>query len=178
MWNAELRLRTYKPQEALPYAYKALRLLKDLQQQSRAYVAKTGVKTTPLNPAKRLTGELAAIQAPVQRAARGEGLTEEEILRIVLGLLEAGPRMVGEGSRVLMGQAERRLGKEAASRPGEFLAGYQAMHKIVLGEGDDVEAVERAIQKLLPVAQAVAASWKGAADAGLSQIYFSHLEKP
>ena len=178
MWNAELRLRTYKPQEALPYAYKALRLLKDLQQQSRAYVAKTGVKTTPLNPAKRLTGELAAILAPVQRATRAEGLTEEEVLRIVLGLLEAGPRTVSEGSRVLMGQVERRLGKEAASRPGEFLAGYQAMHKIVVGEGNDVEVAERAIQKLLPMAQAVPASRKAAADAGLSQIYFSHLDKP
>ena len=178
MWNAELRLRTYKPQEALPFAYKALRLLKDLQQQSRSYVAKTGVKTTPLNPAKRLTGELGAIQVPVQRAARGEGLTEEEILRIVLGLLEAGPRTVGEGSRVLMGQVDRRLGKEAASRPGEFLAGYQAMHKIVLGEGNDVEVAERAIQKLLPIAQAMPTARKAAADAGLSQIYFSHLDKP
>jgi hypothetical protein len=178
MWNAELRLRTYKPQEALPYAYKALRLLKDLQQQSRSYVAKTGVKTTPLNPAKRLTGELAAIQVPVQRAMRAEGLTEEEVMRIVLGLLEAGPRIMGDGSRGLMGQVERRLGKEAASRPGEFLAGYQAMRKIVLGEGDDVEAAERAIKKLLPIAQAIPTARKAAADAGLSQIYFSHLDKP
>src|SRR5207248_2718954 len=52
MWEAELRLRTYKPQEALPYEYKALRLLKDLQQKSRAYVAKTSVKTPPLKPEK------------------------------------------------------------------------------------------------------------------------------
>jgi len=178
MWNAELRLRTYKPQEALPYAYKALRLLKDLQQQSRSYVAKTGVKTTPLNPAKRLTGELAAIQAPEQRVTRAEGLTEEEVLRIVLGLLEAGPRMPGEGSKVLMGQVERRLGKEAASRPGEFLSGYQAMHKIVLGEGNDREVAGRAIQKLLPIAQAMPTARKAVADAGLSQIYFSHLDKP
>jgi len=179
MWNAELRLRTYKPQEALPYAYKALRLLKDLQQQSRSYVAKTGVKTTPLNPAKRLTGELAAIQAPVQRAERPTGLSEEDVLRIVLGLLEAGPRtMMGEGSRVLMEQVERRLGKEAASRPGEFLAGYQAMHKIVMGVGSDADVAGRAIQKLLPIAQAMPMARKAAADAGLSQIYFSHLDKP
>ena len=59
MWSAELRLRTYKPREALPFAYKALRLLKDLQQKSRAYVAKTSAKTAPLKPAeKRLTGDL------------------------------------------------------------------------------------------------------------------------
>lgn len=181
MWNAELRLRTYKPQEALPYAYKALRLLKDLQQQSRAYVAKTGVKVTPLNPAKRLTGELTAIQAPVQRAERKTGLTEEEVLRIVLGILEAGPGMAENGSKLLLGQVERRLGKEAASRPGEFLAGYQAMRRVVAIEGRgkaDVLLAEQAIRKLLPVAQAVPASPGPAADAGLSQIYFSHLYKP
>lgn len=193
MWNAELRLRTYKPQEALPYAYKALRLLKDLQQQSRVYVAKTGVKVTPLNPAKRLTGELTAIRAPVQRAERETGLTEEDLLRIVLGVLEAGPRMAGEGGhvlleqadRVLLEQAERRLGKEAASRPGEFLAGYQAMRRVVAGETrvvagntGDVLLAEQAIRKLLPVAREVPAPGKAAADAGLSQIYFSHLDKP
>jgi hypothetical protein len=181
MWNAELRLRTYKPQEALPYAYKALRLLKDLQQQSRAYAAKTGVKVTPLNPAKRLTGELTAIRAPVQSAARETGLTEEEVLRIVLGVLEAGPRTAGQGSRVLLRQAEGRLGKEAAVRPGEFLAGYQAMRRVVAGEAGgmaDVLLAEQTIRKLLPAAQAVPAPAKAAADAGLSQIYFSHLDKP
>jgi hypothetical protein len=52
------------------------------------------------------------------------------------------------------------------------------MRKIVLGEGDDVEAAERAIKKLLPIAQAIPTARKAAADAGLSQIYFSHLDKP
>jgi hypothetical protein len=77
-----------------------------------------------------------------------------------------------------MEQTERRLGKEAASRPGEFLAGYQAMHKLILGKEGDIEVAERAIQKLLPVAQAAPASRKAVSDAGLSQIYFSHLSKP
>src|ERR1700743_1335310 len=88
MLGAELRLRTFKPKEAFPFCYKALRLLKDLQQQSRAYVAKTGVKLTPLNPDKRLTGELGAIAAPVERAERGDGLAEESVLRIGLAVLE------------------------------------------------------------------------------------------
>ena len=59
MWKSEGKLRLYKPAEALPFAYNALRLLKDLQQKSRVYVAKTSSKTTPLQPKeKRLTGEL------------------------------------------------------------------------------------------------------------------------
>ncbi|PTX22550.1 hypothetical protein C8N40_101376 [Pontibacter mucosus] len=59
MWEAELRLRTHKPKEALPFEYKALRMLKDVQQSQRAYVAKTGFEAPPLKePELRLTGEL------------------------------------------------------------------------------------------------------------------------
>jgi hypothetical protein len=59
MWEAELRLRTHKPKEALPYEYKALRMLKEVQQSQRAYVAKTGFEAPPLKePELRLSGEL------------------------------------------------------------------------------------------------------------------------
>jgi hypothetical protein len=186
MWKAELRLRTFQPQEALPYAYKALRLLKDLQQQSRAYVAKTGVRVTPLNPAKRLTGDLAAIQPPLQKVAGSGGLPETEALRIVLGVLEGmstGQLVPAEGSRVLLQQAARRLGREAAARPGEYLGAYQALRGIVdMGAAADIPAIEQAIRKLLPGVEAAPAAEKEAADAGLSQFYFHHLnelsEKP
>jgi Domain of unknown function (DUF4175) len=186
MWKAELKLRTFQPQEALPYAYKALRLLKDLQQQSRAYVAKTGVRVTPLNPAKRLTGDLAAIQPPLQKVAGSEALPETAVLHIVLGILEGmstGQLVPAEGSRVLLQQASRRLGREAAARPGEYLGAYQAMRGMVdRGERADIPVIEQAIRKLLPGVEAAPAAEKGAADAGLSQLYFHHLnegsEKP
>jgi hypothetical protein len=47
---------------------KRLRLLKDLQQRSRAYVAKTSIKTAPIKLEKRLTGKLEKIIEPVTRA--------------------------------------------------------------------------------------------------------------
>lgn len=198
MWKAELQLRTYQPRAALPFAYKALRLLKDLQQQSRAFVAKTGVRVTPLNPAKRLTGDLAAIQAPQQRAVAGAGVSETEVLRIVLSVLEAmrSGQAVGEGSRVLLQQAARRLGQEAAARPGEYLAAYRDLRGLVdegagagpavggdavkgrAGAGGgaaDIPGIERAIRELLPGVEAEPAAPGGAADAGLSRLYFHHL---
>ena len=149
MWKAELQLRTFQPKEALPYAYKALRLLKDLQQQSRSYVAKTGVRVTPLNPAKRETGDLTGIEAPVQKAMTAGGMVaggmvaggmpETEVLRIVLGVLEAVRTdrvAVGDPARVLLEQAARRLGREAAARPGEYLDAYQALRRMAGEEGD------------------------------------------
>lgn len=178
MWNAELRLRTFKPREALPYCYKALRLLKDLQQQSRAYVAKTGVKLTPLNPAKRLTGELAAIAAPRQQVAKAAELSDADELRMGLAVLEElrSGGVPGIADRMVLSAVERRMGAAAAARPGRFLAGYSELKKIVDGVGGDVVSVEKAIGALLPaVEDARPVVREGAADGGLSKLYFSYL---
>ena len=179
MWNAELRLRTLKPKEALPYCYKALRLLKDLQQQSRAFVAKTGVRTTPLNPDKRLTGELGAIVPPRQQVATVVGVSEEDVLRSGLAVLEGMRQGVAEstGDEGLLLRVERRLGEAAAASPGKFLTGYVALKKIMdVGAGDFV-AAERGIVALLPVAGPSPRVRRGRADGGLEELYFGFISK-
>ena len=177
MWSAELRLRTFKPKEALPYCYKALRLLKDLQQQSRAYVAKTGVKLTPLNPAKRLTGELGGIAAPRQSVLRLAGLSEADQLRMGLAVLEElrSGGIPGVADRMVLSAVERRLGNAAAARPGRFLAGYSEMKKITGGGSGDVVSIEKAIGELLPSVEALPVAREGVVDGGLSKLYFSYL---
>jgi hypothetical protein len=174
MWGAELRLRTYKPREALPFCYKALRLLKDLQQQSRVYVAKTGAKVTPLNPAKRLTGELGGIQAPGQRLDRVTGLSEEDVLRIGLAVLD-GMRAggTGGGDRVILDRVEKRLAGEAATSPGMFLKGYEAIKR--MRTLADVVAAEQAVALLLPEPEALPVARGGDADGGWTQLYFKYL---
>jgi hypothetical protein len=68
MWQAELRLRTYRPKEALPYEYRALDLLKTVQQASRAYVQRVGFEPPPLEPdRKRLSGKLESIRSAALR---------------------------------------------------------------------------------------------------------------
>ncbi len=63
MWEAELYLRTYRPKLALPYEYRALELIKDVQRASRIYVERMGFEPPPLEPDKRrLTGDLKAIK--------------------------------------------------------------------------------------------------------------------
>jgi hypothetical protein len=199
MWKAELQLRTFKPREALPYAYKALRLLKDLQQKSRAYVAKTGVRVTPLDPAKRLGGKLDAISPLVQRPVDGALPVPEDALRIALALLErvgeggrrsdggpVGMPMMGSGSLLILRQAAQRLGREASARPGIYLEGYQAMRRILGEDADtakraeagDVLSAQKAIRRLLPEAEATPVAGRAAADDGLSGLYFSHLSDP
>ena len=64
MWEAELFLRTYKPKEALPFEYKALKLIKEVKRASRIYVERMGFEPPPIDEAKRrLTGDLEKIEA-------------------------------------------------------------------------------------------------------------------
>ncbi|MDQ2794776.1 MAG: DUF4175 domain-containing protein, partial [Bacteroidota bacterium] len=65
MWAAELRLRTGQLAAARPYEYRALRLLKEVQQQTRVFVKKAGFTPPPMPEATlRLTGELAGAAVP------------------------------------------------------------------------------------------------------------------
>jgi hypothetical protein len=180
MWKAELQLRTFHPQEALPFAYKALRLLKDLQQQSRVYVAKTGVKVTPLNPAKRLTGGLEAIRASGQEEG-GFGLPEGEVLRIALAVLER-RRMdvaesLGEADRMVLQETGRRVSAAAVLRPTVYLRAYEELKGILEGKHGDIVVVERAIRQLLPAAEAAPGLERGTADGGLGKLYFKAIGK-
>ena len=63
MWEAELHLRMAAPEKALPFEHKALKIIKDIQQQSRIYVHKAGFEMTPLEPyKKRFSGDLSDLK--------------------------------------------------------------------------------------------------------------------
>jgi hypothetical protein len=55
MWDAELYLRLFQPEKSLPYQYTALKLLKEISNDSRIYVHRTGFDPPPLKEEKRLT---------------------------------------------------------------------------------------------------------------------------
>jgi hypothetical protein len=133
MWEAELRLRTYRPQEALPYEYKALKLLKEVQQSSRAYVAKTGFEPPPLKPVeKRLTGELDKVGQPRHRR-------EYEPDRSFPAVREAGPVLIKLQSGATLsgadvGRLEKaggELGAAAIRQPGRYLPALRALRQLI-----------------------------------------------
>ena len=57
MWQAELHLRQGKPGLALPYEYKALDFIKQVQQADRVYLARVGSELPPIDETRRLSGE-------------------------------------------------------------------------------------------------------------------------
>lgn len=80
MWEAELYLRTYKPKEALPYEYEALKLIKEVKRASRIYVERMGFEPPPIDEEKkRLTGDLDKIDAQTTEDELQEQPFEEKL---------------------------------------------------------------------------------------------------
>ncbi|MEN5209241.1 hypothetical protein ABE493_14080 [Stenotrophomonas terrae] len=57
MWQSEGHLRQGHPDQALPYAYKALAFIKQVQQAERIYLARVGSDLPPIDMARRMTGK-------------------------------------------------------------------------------------------------------------------------
>ncbi|MBC3940139.1 DUF4175 family protein [Sphingomonas albertensis] len=57
MRQSETALRLGEPRRALPFAYKALRFIKQVQQATRIFLARTGSQLPPVDLARRLTGD-------------------------------------------------------------------------------------------------------------------------
>ncbi len=57
MWQSELNLRQGAPQAALPFAYKALGLIKQVQQATRIFLARVGPDLPVVDETRRLTGK-------------------------------------------------------------------------------------------------------------------------
>ena len=183
MWDAELHLRTYRPEAALPYEYRALRILKALQQKSRIYVKRIGFEPPPLKPDEaRLTGKLDAVQS---RSEQRDAQAEEPFPAIrealaVLSVLDASP----ENPREVIGVLERagvELAEKAVAEAGQYLVGLQALRALI----DELEtqrtvcqackaAVRRAFWTALPPAGAVPIP-RREGPTSLSQRYFNQL---
>ncbi len=57
MWQSERHLRSGDPDKALPYAYKALAFIKQVQQATRIYLARVGPQLPPIDEGRRMTGK-------------------------------------------------------------------------------------------------------------------------
>jgi len=78
MWQSELHLRQGEPARALPEAYAALRIIKQVQQATRIFLARVGPQLPPVDLARRMTGKRdGATGAALPLAAVGrDGLAE------------------------------------------------------------------------------------------------------
>jgi hypothetical protein len=88
MWQAELYLRLFEPEKSLPYQYKALELLKTVQQKSRVYVKRTNYDPPPIKEdEKRLSGELKDLEKEIRKEQLELDQQIEPLVSMVLGIL-------------------------------------------------------------------------------------------
>ncbi|MGY1519905.1 hypothetical protein [Luteimonas sp. A482] len=79
MWQSELHLRQAAPGEALPYAHRALELIKQVQQAERIYLQRVGTKLPPIDESRRLGGDRSGLRnrpLPALTAPAGEDALE------------------------------------------------------------------------------------------------------
>lgn len=186
MWKSELQLRTFFPKEALPFEYKALRLLKDLQQQSRAYVAKTSQKTTPIKLEKRLTADLSKIVPPLKLQTATVNTNPLLSLRQGMGLFASLELGMGKQPTdlVVLNQTLNQLHQAAIAKPGKYLLAFEAMKRIMEQlplskpiSNYDRHLVITACEQLLITASRLPNLQQRSADGGLSQQYFIQLNR-
>ena len=65
MWSSEGELRQGRPEQALPFAYKALAFIKQVQQAERIYLARVGPELPPIDEGRRLGGDRAGLDSRV-----------------------------------------------------------------------------------------------------------------
>ncbi len=184
MWKSELQLRLYKPTDALPFEYKALRLLKDLQQKSRVYVAKTSFKPPVIKADKRLSGELdKIIQPQASRTIDFQGNTQNS-LKLSAGILAGSKqgRKFNAAEILTLNDASRSLASRAASQPGAYLEPLGTLRSIIrLGSLNtspaNLRSLEAALQKIIVQDSRSPQAKTSTAPNDLATEYFNNLKR-
>ena len=179
MWKAELQLRLYKPEAALPFEYKVLRLLKDLQQKSRVYVAKTAYNPAPLKMEKRLTGDLSKVIQPTEHQDIKPGSDEYIALKNAIGVLESlkYDKISSNADIHTLQLANQQLSERASAQPELYLPAVSSLRRIISSgkaKSADIIVVEKAIQRILPPGKLLPSASQNAVDMGLSSGYYKN----
>jgi hypothetical protein len=159
-----------------------LLLLKDLQQKSRSYVAKTSYNPPPLKDEKRLSGELDKIIQPVNKQDIKPAADQLDALKKAVNVLEAlkvNPMLNAADNRTLQ-VAHQQLSLRASAQPGAYLPALNAMRRIISAQKvniKDVNIVEGALQKTLTALKTIPSSEGNATDMGLSKQYYKNLKQ-
>ncbi|NUO81717.1 hypothetical protein HUU05_16730 [candidate division KSB1 bacterium] len=187
MWEAELHLRLYHPEAALPYEYRALALLKSVQQHSRVYVQRVGFEATPIKVAeKRLTGDLEKIatQTSQKVTARDSSFRDVRAALLLLRRAEQTQPAFSQDEIATIERASRELARAALKQSHASLRALQDLHELLADFKNHRKpcascllSAQRALWQLLP--QPSPAPAQGVeANSVLAQRYFEKLSAP
>lgn len=136
MWDSELHLRMYEPKKSLPYQYRILNLLKEIAQDNRAYVHRTGFDAPPIKEERRLTGDLEEVSSTIQRVQRENDRPFPAIQAALLHFeeqLQQNSPASSDMTRKLCEAAGFEVADEALKKPGNYLQTLSALRKLADG---------------------------------------------
>jgi hypothetical protein len=173
MWGAELRLRTFRPDTALPYERGALVYLEAVRQAARTYVKRVGLEPPPLEPdRKRLTGKLDDIRSLHSDAL----LAGRDTLPAIRALL------AGSRDHATFEAAGRELAQLAVAEPGRHLATLRELRTVEEGIGRGAACEACALRLRAGLLAALPAPVPPAAAAeptpGVAGRYFDRMRRP
>lgn len=190
MWLAERMLRTYKLSDARPYEYSALRLLKLVQEKTRAYVSKTSFHPMAVQPfVKRLSGEQSKISNQSFSQNDLSVIDQLQLVRQAIPILEKlrESLSISSAEKVILEKAGTVLGAEAVAQPGLYLSSLSAMHHLIYGFDSSnryagtgvkqlLDKIEKVCLKLIPSPQLLPGSTVAMpVNSDLSKFYFNNL---
>ena len=184
MWDAELYLRLYQPEKSLPYQYQALKLLKEISQDSRIYVHRTGFDPPPLKEEKRLTGDLKEIRNSVSEDAVEVPKLYPNIragLTTIEKLLQQDSVVLSQSQKVALTKAGQELGEIELKRPGGNIKTLSLLNSLIHGQENSKEKknsllkIRESFWKILPQEKMTPQS-RAATTNDLDLQFLKHLE--
>jgi len=142
MWDAELQLRLYEPEKSLPYQYTALKLLKEISQDSRVYVHRTGFEPPPIKEDRRLKGDLAETKSSLDIHQQGDDSKFPAIqasITVLEKYLDKPQHNFTSHEKQLLQQAGGELSGIALKQPGQHLKSLSALQNLVQGKTSEDE---------------------------------------
>jgi hypothetical protein len=137
MWDAELYLRLYEPEKSLPYQYKALNLLKEISNDSRVYVHRTGFDPPPLKEEKRLTADLSEVKTNTnsnQVNSEQDYPAIRRALIVVEELLTGDTYALSNKNRIALSKAGQELSSAAIDKPLIYLKSLSLLKSLSDGQ--------------------------------------------
>ena len=159
MWDAELYLRMYEPQQSLPYQYEALELIQEIKNSSRIYVHRIGFDPPPIKEDKRLSGELKDVDSFIKQEDF-EDSENFEALRKAISILEkliALKAKITPADQQLFEEAGNEMAVLTIEHPGNYLETLQQLKSISQNldtEVEDLKRLQNGLLKALPEQEA------------------------
>jgi hypothetical protein len=185
MWDAELHLRMYQPETSLPYQYKILKLLKEISNDSRVYVHRTGFDPPPIKEEKRLSGDLSELKNSSNKNKASTGLKYPAIrkgLVTIESLLENNNNTLTEVDKTDLQLAGNELASVALKQPGTYLKSLSLLKSVINNEVEQTEMksalieVRQSFWKILPT-ESVSPSAKQTTKHALDDQFLQQLEE-